>query len=123
MAAACESAPSWPPVAAHSALWPRLCPGGRWGPGEPAGRRRARERSSAWPPSWDGARIAADTRRQEDPMKTYAIARLDEIDALPDGRYRYRPVRHYFGIRGFGVTAWVGAAAGDPIINEYDEDS
>jgi len=56
-------------------------------------------------------------------MKTYAIARLDEIDALPDGRYRYRPVRHYFGIRGFGVTAWVGAAAGDPIINEYDEDS
>ncbi len=56
-------------------------------------------------------------------MKTYAIARLDEIDPLPDGRYRYRPVRHHFGITGFGVTAWVGAAAGDPIINEYDEDS
>jgi hypothetical protein len=56
-------------------------------------------------------------------MVTYAIARLDEIDALPDGRYRYRPVRHRFGITSFGVTAWVGAAAGDPIINEYDEDS
>ena len=56
-------------------------------------------------------------------MATYAIARLDEIDALPDGRYRYRPVRHHFGITSFGVTAWVGAAAGDPIINEYDEDS
>ncbi len=56
-------------------------------------------------------------------MVTYAIARLDEIDALPDGRYRYRPVRHHFGITSFGVTAWVGAAAGDPIINEYDEDS
>jgi hypothetical protein len=68
-------------------------------------------------------RIAADTRRQEDPLKTYAIARLDEIDALPDGRYRYRPVRHHFGITSFGVTAWVGAAAGDPIINEYDEGS
>lgn len=54
---------------------------------------------------------------------TYAIARLDEIDALPDGRYHYRPVRHHFGITSFGVTAWVGAAAGDPIINEYDEDS
>ena len=56
-------------------------------------------------------------------MATYAIARLDEIDTLPDGRYRYRPVRHHFGITSFGVTAWVGAAAGDPIINEYDEDS
>jgi hypothetical protein len=54
---------------------------------------------------------------------TYAIAHLDEIDALPDGRFRYRPVRHHFGITSFGVTAWVGAAAGDPIINEYDEDS
>jgi hypothetical protein len=56
-------------------------------------------------------------------MADYAVARLDEIDTLPDERYRYRPVRHHFGITSFGVTAWVGAAAGDPIINEYDEDS
>lgn len=56
-------------------------------------------------------------------MKTYAIARLDQIDALPDGRCGYRPVRHHFGITSFGVTAWVGASAGDPIINEYDEGS
>ena len=56
-------------------------------------------------------------------MKTYAIARLDEIDPLADGHYPYRPVRHHFGITSFGVTAWVGVAAGDPIINEYDEES
>jgi len=56
-------------------------------------------------------------------MVTYATGRLDEIDALPDGRYRYRPVRHHFGITSFGVAAWVGAAAGDPIINDYHEDS
>lgn len=56
-------------------------------------------------------------------MKTYAVARLDEIDALADGRYHYRPVRHHFGITSFGVTASVGATAGDPIINEYDEES
>jgi uncharacterized protein YjlB len=56
-------------------------------------------------------------------VQTYAIARLEEIDPLQDAGYRYRPVRHHFGIQGFGVTAWVGAAAGDPIINEYDEDS
>jgi hypothetical protein len=54
---------------------------------------------------------------------TYATERLDEIDVLPDVRYHYRPVRHHFGITSFGATARVGAAAGDPIINEYDEDS
>jgi tetratricopeptide (TPR) repeat protein len=53
----------------------------------------------------------------------YQIASLDDIDPLQDGDYRYRPVRHHFGITSFGVTAWVGAAVGDPIINEYDEDS
>jgi Cupin domain len=56
-------------------------------------------------------------------MATWAIAELDEIDSLLDGSYRYQPVRHHLGITSFGVTAWVGAAAGDPIINEYDEDS
>lgn len=56
-------------------------------------------------------------------MQGYAMARIDEIDPLLDGRYRYRPVRHHLGIQSFGVTAWVGAAAGDPIINEFDEDS
>jgi hypothetical protein len=56
-------------------------------------------------------------------MPTYGIARLDEIDLLSDMGYRYRPVRHELGITSFGVTAWVGAAAGDPIINEYDEGS
>ncbi|HEY5700392.1 MAG TPA: cupin domain-containing protein [Acidimicrobiales bacterium] len=56
-------------------------------------------------------------------MATYAIERLDDIGSLADGRFHYRPVRHHLGITSFGVTAWVGAAAGDPIINEYDEDS
>ena len=42
---------------------------------------------------------------------------------LSDSGYVYRPVRHHFAITSFGVTAWVGAAAGDPIINDYDEDS
>jgi tetratricopeptide (TPR) repeat protein len=61
--------------------------------------------------------------RAGDTQRGYAVARLDEIDALNDGRYSYRPVRHHFGITSFGVTAWVGAAAGDAIINEFDEDS
>jgi tetratricopeptide (TPR) repeat protein len=56
-------------------------------------------------------------------MAKHAIARLDEIDELVDMEYRYLPVRHHLGITAFGATAWVGAEAGDPIINEYDEGS
>lgn len=41
---------------------------------------------------------------------------------MADGRYRYRPVRHHFGIMSFGVTAWVGSE-GEAIINEFDADS
>ena len=56
-------------------------------------------------------------------MHDYAIAGLDEIDELADHEYRYRPVRHHFGITSFGVTAWTAREAGDPIIPDYDEDS
>lgn len=54
---------------------------------------------------------------------TYAMAQLDEIETLADWQYDYRPVRHHLGISSFGATAWVAGAAGDPIINEYDEGS
>jgi tetratricopeptide (TPR) repeat protein len=54
-------------------------------------------------------------------MGVYAVAHLDEIDELDDGRCPYRPVRHHFGITAFGVTAWTARAAGDRIINEHDE--
>ena len=51
----------------------------------------------------------------------FAVARLDEIDELDDGREPYRPVRHHFGITAFGVTAWTARETGDRIINEHDE--
>ena len=54
-------------------------------------------------------------------MSDYAVARLDEIDELEDGRCPYRPVRHHLGITSFGATAWTARAAGDRIINEHDE--
>jgi mannose-6-phosphate isomerase-like protein (cupin superfamily) len=53
-------------------------------------------------------------------MTGYAIAHLDEIDELVDGRCRYRPVRHHFGITSFGATAWTARAAGDLIVDEHD---
>jgi mannose-6-phosphate isomerase-like protein (cupin superfamily) len=54
-------------------------------------------------------------------MGRYAVARLDEIDELDDGRCPYRPIRHHFGITSFGATAWTARAAGDRVINEHDE--
>jgi hypothetical protein len=51
----------------------------------------------------------------------YAVAHLDEIEEVSDGRCPGRPVRHHFGITSFGVNAWTGHEAGDRIINEHDE--
>jgi hypothetical protein len=54
-------------------------------------------------------------------MSGYAVAHLDEIDELDDGRCPWRPVRHHLGITAFGINAWTGREAGDRIINEHDE--
>jgi tetratricopeptide (TPR) repeat protein len=54
-------------------------------------------------------------------MNRYAVAHLDEIEELSDGRCPWRPVRHHFGITSFGVNAWTGREAGDRVINEHDE--
>jgi hypothetical protein len=54
-------------------------------------------------------------------MSRYAVAHLDEIDEISDGRCPSRPVRYRFGITSFGVNAWTGHEAGDRIINEHDE--
>ena len=54
-------------------------------------------------------------------MTDYAVAHLDEIEEISDGRSPYRPVRHHLGITSFGATAWTARAAGDRIINEHDE--
>ena len=54
-------------------------------------------------------------------MTRYAVARLEEIDELTDGRCPWRPVRHHFGITSFGINAWTAREAGERIINEHDE--
>src|SRR5205085_9092276 len=56
------------------------------------------------------------------PMNRYAVAHLDDIDEMSDGRCPWRPVRHHFGITSFGVNTWTAREAGDRIINEHDED-
>ena len=55
-------------------------------------------------------------------MSEYAVARLEEIGEISDGREPWRPVRHHFGITSFGINTWTGREAGDRIINEHDEE-
>jgi hypothetical protein len=55
-------------------------------------------------------------------MSRYAVAQIDEIDEIDDGRCPWRPVRHHFGITSFGVNAFTARNAGDRIINEHDEE-
>jgi hypothetical protein len=55
-------------------------------------------------------------------MGGYAVAQMQDIEEMDDGRCPYRPVRHHLGITTFGATTWTGRAAGDRIVNEHDED-
>jgi tetratricopeptide (TPR) repeat protein len=54
-------------------------------------------------------------------MTEYAVAHVDEIEELSDGRCPWRPVRFHLGIKAFGVNAFTGREAGDRLINEHDE--
>ncbi|HEY2653288.1 MAG TPA: hypothetical protein VGI50_15285 [Solirubrobacteraceae bacterium] len=54
-------------------------------------------------------------------MTDYAVANIEEIDEISDGRSPSRPIRAHFGIRSFGINAWTGREAGDQLINEHDE--
>ena len=54
-------------------------------------------------------------------MSEYAVAQLEDIEEIDDGRQPMRPVRHHFGIQSFGINAWTGRETGDRIINEHDE--
>jgi hypothetical protein len=66
--------------------------------------------------------MASDaTNPKEVLMSDYAVAHLDEIEEIDDGRCAWRPVRHHLGVTAFGVNAWTAHDAGERIINEHDE--
>jgi mannose-6-phosphate isomerase-like protein (cupin superfamily) len=54
-------------------------------------------------------------------MENFKAVRLDEIEALDDGRVPTQPVRHHLGIQAFGVNGFTAREAGDRLINEHDE--
>jgi hypothetical protein len=54
-------------------------------------------------------------------MDRYAVARLDEIEEITDGRTPFRRVRTHFGINTFGINAMTAQADGDRLIAEHEE--
>ena len=51
----------------------------------------------------------------------WRTASLDELPLVGDDDPPFRAVRHALGLSAFGVNAWVGATAGDEVIEEHDE--
>jgi hypothetical protein len=57
-------------------------------------------------------------------VPAYAAAHISEIPAVTDpeiGSYEWKPIRHHFGIRSFGVNLNVAPKAGDWVIEEHTE--
>jgi AraC-like protein len=55
----------------------------------------------------------------------FVVSSLDEIRTLTSGdpaEPDWKPVRHHLGVGAFGVNAWVGARAGDLVIERHDEE-
>jgi quercetin dioxygenase-like cupin family protein len=55
-------------------------------------------------------------------MSEWKIARLDDLERFSVGWGGvWRPVRRHFDVRAFGVNAWTGEKAGDPVIERHRE--
>lgn len=54
--------------------------------------------------------------------KTAHVSEIKPVSEPDPGETQWRPVRHHFGVRAFGVNAWVAREAGDELIEEHSED-
>jgi mannose-6-phosphate isomerase-like protein (cupin superfamily) len=55
-------------------------------------------------------------------MGRYAVARLDDIEAIPGpGTLTWRPVRAHLGIRAFGTNAYTAQNAGEDVVEPHTE--
>jgi quercetin dioxygenase-like cupin family protein len=53
---------------------------------------------------------------------SFTTARLDDVPVVDDGRVPSRIVRHHLGVQAFGINAWLSRGAGQPAINEHEEE-
>ena len=52
----------------------------------------------------------------------WAATHLSDLPALEGlGSTAWKPVRHHFGVRAFGVNAWVATEAGAELVEKHDE--
>ena len=54
----------------------------------------------------------------------YQTQRLDDIRSpieTPSGAPEWKPIRHHFDVRAFGVNANVAHRAGDPVVEDHTE--
>jgi len=70
--------------------------------------------------------VQAETAKPSAPetMAPFTVAHMAEIPSLwMSGKEapEWKPVRHYLGVRAFGVNAYVARATGDDIVHEHDE--
>jgi hypothetical protein len=56
-------------------------------------------------------------------MAGWSSAGLQEIPTADDGPgpAEWKPLRHHFGVRAFGVNAWVATEAQQELVEEHDE--
>jgi hypothetical protein len=56
-------------------------------------------------------------------MAGWQSTSLADLPPAPDGPgpAEWKPIRHHFGVRAFGVNAWIAREAGQELIEEHDE--
>ena len=55
-------------------------------------------------------------------MAGCGIARIEEVESVDGpGDSDWKPLRHHFGIRAFGLNAWIADHAGQELVEEHDE--
>ena len=45
----------------------------------------------------------------------------DMANADGDDAPAWKPLRHHFGVRAFGINAWIAGAAGEEVVEDHDE--
>jgi len=56
--------------------------------------------------------------------KRYQVTRLEDISApvpAEPGSYEWKPIRHHFDIRAFGVNAMIAPNRGDRVVDDHTE--
>jgi hypothetical protein len=55
-------------------------------------------------------------------MAGWSATRIDDVESYDGpGDSEWKPLRHHFGIRAFGLNAWIADHAGQELVEEHDE--